>query len=109
MMNYQTLSEALLQLRERGIRNSFQLKNERLECVETGKSYPSGDIRITEYYRFEGESNPSDMSVLFVIECADGEKGTVISSYGTYADVSLLEFMDELKIEDRTKVAGPGK
>jgi hypothetical protein len=52
---------------------------------------------IVEYFRFEGESNPSDMSILFSVECDDGNRGTIVSSYGIYADTNLEEFMSKVK------------
>ena len=39
-----------------------------------------------DFYRFEGESNPDDMSILYAIEANDGISGTISSAYGTYAD-----------------------
>jgi hypothetical protein len=55
---------------------------------------------IVEYFRFEGASNPSDMSILFSVECEDGNRGTIISAYGIYADTKLVEFMSKVKIKN---------
>lgn len=101
-----TLIDVLDQLKEKGFVSSFKLEDETLQCLESGKSYDADALRIVEYHRFEGKSNPSDMSVVFAIQCADGEKGTIISSFGTYADMPLITFMDSVKILDRTEVTG---
>ncbi|MBK8966995.1 MAG: hypothetical protein R3D58_05140 [Saprospiraceae bacterium] len=101
-----TLIDVLDQLKEKGFESSFKLEGKALQCLESGKSYSSHALRIVEYHRFEGKSNPSDMSVVFAIQCDDGEKGTIISSYGTYADMPLITFMDGVKILDRTEVTG---
>lgn len=98
--------DVLDQLTQKGFTRSFKLKNKVLQCLESGKSYEPDALRIVEYHRFEGKSNPSDMSVVFAIQCGDGEKGTIISSYGTYADMPLITFMDRVKILDRTEVSG---
>lgn len=104
--SYRTLLEALHQLSRKGFTGSFKLENNLLKCLESGKTYRPEDLRILEYHRFEGESNPADMSVVFAIACAGGEKGTVVSSYGAYADMPLLTFLNEVKIYDRTEVTG---
>lgn len=105
-MNYQgyhTLSMATNALRERGFRNSFTLEKDHLVCLETGQRYQAKDLQIVEHYRFEGVSNPADMSILFALECDDGTKGTVISAYGTYATNGVLEFMEQVPRKDRAE------
>ncbi len=104
--NYRTLTEALTQLRRKGFTEGFKLEDKKLKCLESGKSYTPDDLRIVEYHRFEGESNPSDMSVVFAVKCKDGAQGTIISSYGTYANMPLITFMDKVKIHDRASAAG---
>lgn len=103
---YRTLSEALQQLIEKGFTVDFKLENDQLLNLKNGKKYRPENLLIVEYHRFEGESNPSDMSILFGIKAIDGVKGSIVSSFGTYADTSLIEFMDKIKILDRKKVMG---
>jgi hypothetical protein len=103
---YRTLVEALDQLSRKGFTHSFKLIEGKLANLETGKSYRPEDLRIVEYHRFEGDSNPADMSVVFAVKCCDGRKGTIVSSYGTYADMPLITFLDKVKILDRTEVSG---
>ena len=106
LVTYRTMSDAINQLRKRGFASSFKLLDGALICLETKEKYLPGDLEITEYHRFEGDSNPADMSILFALKCNDGNKGTVVSSYGTYATDGLLSFMDKVKVADKTKVAG---
>lgn len=104
--NLRTVSGVLNLLVEKGFTSGFKMEHQMLKCLETGKSYRPEDLRIVEYHRFEGKSNPADMSVVFAVQGIDGEKGTVISSYGTYADKELINFMDRIEINERTAVTG---
>ena len=98
-IKYDTLIGTLQALKNRGYTSSFKLKKNKMFCLETGKSYSPKNMNIKEYYRFEGNSNPSDMSILFAIDCDDGNKGTIISPYGIYADKDLVEFMSYVQIK----------
>ncbi len=97
---YSTLVEAFQELKKRGYRSSFKLQEKGMKCLTTEKIYQPENMKIVEYQRFEGATNPSDMSILFAVECDDGVKGTVISSYGTYADMKMVKFMDKVKIKE---------
>ena len=101
-----TLSGVLNKLLDKGFTHGFKLKKNKLKCLESGKLYSPDELRIIEYHRFEGESNPADMSVVFAVECSDGDKGVIVSAYGTYADKELIAFMDKVKIQERTEVSG---
>ena len=104
---YTTVAHAVEALKQRGFTAEFKLNAEthRMRSLESGKSYAPKDMKIVEYHRFEGMSNPSDMSIVFAVEVADGSKGVIISSYGMYADMKLIEFIDKVKIKERTASA----
>ncbi len=91
---YGTLSQATKALREKGFTDSFEWTEKGLKDLENEKVYQAGDLKIVGLHRFEGMSNPSDMSVLYAITCEDGRKGTVISAYGTYGNEDLLQFLE---------------
>lgn len=96
---YSTLVEAIEELRERGYKSDFKLREDGMESLESGKKYKPDDMKIVEYYRFEGMTNPSDMSALFAVDCHEGEeKGLIVTSYGIYADINLISFLDKVKI-----------
>ena len=100
---YTTVVHAVEALKKRGFTGEFILdaENHRMRNLKSGKNYRPEDMKIVEYHRFEGASNPSDMSIVFAIESDDGNKGIVVSSYGMYADMKLVEFMDKVKIKER--------
>lgn len=102
---YPTMVIALKDLQDRGYDCDFQMSGSAIKCTNTGKLYQPQDMTIVEYHRFEGISNPDDMSIVFVVECKDGAKGTVVSAYGMYADIKLLDFMDKVKIKENDNTA----
>lgn len=103
---YITLSQATTALLQQGFKSSFKLIGDQLMCIENKKMYDSSDMEIVEQHRFEGISNPADMSIVFAVTCKDGTKGSIISSYGTYSDDKLIKFMKRVKVKNRSNVAG---
>lgn len=102
---YTSVAHATQGLRRRGFKDEFKLLDERtMENLQNGARYKPEQMSIVEYHRFEGMSNPSDMSIVFAVESNDGRKGVIISSYGTYANIKLVEFMDKVKIKESASV-----
>ena len=94
-----TLVETLEALKERGFTYDFNLTAHALEVhKEDGisMSLSPEDFNIVEVFRFEGMTNPSDMSILYAIESTNGLKGTLLSSYGVYADAMSNEMIKKL-------------
>ena len=87
MPDYDTVSVAINSLKERGYTTDFNLAFDKLICRETKVCLNPAEFEITEVYRFEGESNPSDEAVVYAVESKDGKiKGTITSAFGMYAD-----------------------
>lgn len=97
--NYRSLSQALKKLKRLGYSGDFKFKNDCLIHAGTERAYHSDELLIVEHHRFEGMTNPSDMSILFVLEAEDGTQGTIVSGYGIYANMKLIEFLDKVKIK----------
>lgn len=47
------------------------------------------ELSIEEHHRFEGISDPDDMSVLYAVEASDGTRGTIVDVFGVYANPEL--------------------
>ena len=72
--------------------------NDRGLCTEDSDTYyHPGQIKVSNYFRFEGQSDPGDNSILYVMETDDGIKGTLIDAYGAYADPKVNKFMQEVE------------
>ena len=61
-------------------------------------------MKIVNFYRFEGNSNPDDMSVMYAIETSDGLKGTLTDAYGLYSDDDTGEFLKEVESHKKTTI-----
>ncbi|MDB4768706.1 phosphoribosylpyrophosphate synthetase [Saprospiraceae bacterium] len=97
MKDYNNLVDALQDLSARGFTNDFNLKPNCLECKKLELELHPEDFKITEMYRFEGDSSPDDNSVLYAIESKDGIKGVLVDAYGTYAEAMSPEMAMKLK------------
>jgi hypothetical protein len=97
-----TLSQVLEKLRLKRLDNEFRLEAGSFEAGN-GKHYQPEDLTIIKTYRFEGESDPSDSSILYLIEANDGLTGYSIDAYGVYSnhDQDYDEFIRKIKIMDR--------
>lgn len=90
-------------LTQDGYTRDFTVKDGRLHTIDdqSDKSYAPEETTIVDFYRFEGESNPDDMAILYAIETTDGTKGTISSAFGTYANEDVDQFI--LKVESLGK------
>jgi hypothetical protein len=96
---YDNLVEATQELSKRGFDSEFKFDDNRLLSIQNNHAYQAKDLLIVEYHRFEGMTNPADSSVIFAIETNTEEKGTVIMSYSTDADMELVSFIDKIKVK----------
>jgi hypothetical protein len=96
-MMMQTLSEATNKAVERGFKESFKIVGKGLTTEAEEKFYSPEDVRIDNFYRFEGYSDPMDNAILYLIETNDGMKGTLIDAYGAYADAKLSKYIKEVE------------
>ena len=99
MHAYDTLLDALNGLKKRGYTIDFNLAFDHVKCVDTGVCLSPSEFEITEYYRFEGISNPADSSVVYAIAAKDGSpKGALVTGYGMYSERLNEEMLQKLKI-----------
>ena len=69
-----------------------------------GKFYTPEDVKIIKTFRFEGDSNPDDSSIIYIIEASDGLIGYSMDAYGAYSnheDDRYDEFIKQVTKEDR--------
>lgn len=75
-----TLYEVLNTLKQRNIDAEFLWKSDALYAND--KAYDPKALQILKTYRFEGETDPDDAAILYVIKTSDGLIGYSIDAYG---------------------------
>lgn len=96
-----TLTSCVNKVVKDGYVDSFKVTQQGLYSTAKDKSYQPEQVRVINFYRFEGQSDPGDNAIMYVIETDDGQKGTLIDAYGAYSDNSVNTFMD--KVEEINK------
>jgi hypothetical protein len=98
MYSYETVTEALNDLKTRGFAADFNIQSNAIECRELNLQLNPADFEIVEFYRFEGDSNPGDEEVVYAIESKEGLKGVLVDAFGTYSDGLSSEILEKLRI-----------
>ncbi len=95
---YDTLSQGIEALKERGYTLDFNLTSRCLECRDINAEFQPSEFEIDEFHRFEGMSNPDDTSILYAISTTSGKKGTLVDAYGAYSDPLNAEMVQKMRI-----------
>lgn len=92
-----TLASCINMLYKQGYTVQFKARDAGIQSLETEIIFLPEDVKINNFYRFEGESDPSDSSILYAIETKSGEKGTLTDGYGMYYNAKISEFIKEVE------------
>ncbi|MDR2237453.1 MAG: hypothetical protein LBE92_15130 [Chryseobacterium sp.] len=99
-----TLSQVMQKLAERGIHREFRMnENCEMKFENSETIYQPTDLIILKTYRFEGDSNPDDNAVLYVLRDNAGNRGMIIDSYGAdsnYPGEKFDEFLRDIPIQE---------
>lgn len=103
--NMTTLVQVMEKMRLKKIDNEFKLEGNAF-TIGRGKKYAPDQLKIIRTFRFEGDSNPDDSSILYIIEANDGAIGYSLDTYGTYSshdddDGDYDNFIRQIPVEDR--------
>ncbi|WP_353549915.1 phosphoribosylpyrophosphate synthetase [Sediminibacterium sp. KACHI17] len=101
MIYYDSLSTAINDLAAKGYTTDFNLAFDQIKCASTGICLLPSQFTIVAHHRFEGDTDPSNSSILYVIESLDQTlKGTLINAYGAYSDALSDEMIRKLSIRE---------
>ncbi len=99
MINYDTVTEAAKDLKQRGFIIDFNIAADKIVCAQSNIALHPDEFEIVEVYRFEGDSNPSDEDVVYAVESKDGKlKGIITSAFGLYADPASNKIIQKLSM-----------
>ena len=88
MYAYDTLVEALTELKKRGYTYDFNVKSNSIYCKVLDESFDAGNFEVKEYHHFEGDSDPGDLSEVYAIGTASGIKGVLTDGICISSDLS---------------------
>lgn len=101
MFTYDTVTEAVNDLVKRGYNSSFALQHDCIYCHDKQLRLSPSHFQIDEYYRFEGNTDPDDETIVYAISSTDGAvKGTLVNAYGVYAETASDELISKLDIKN---------
>ena len=95
------------------VMEKLRLKKQDKEFIMTkkgfgteAKTYRPDELVIIKTYRFEGDSDPSDNSILYLIEANDGSIGYTLDAYGVYSNHGndgYDDFIRKIPVLERTE------
>jgi hypothetical protein len=76
----------------------FCIKDGALYCNSTDRKYIPGELNIDKSERYEGDSDPSDSTIVYALAASDGSKGILIDSYGVYSEPKLSKLITDIPV-----------
>jgi hypothetical protein len=70
-----------------------------LRLAGTDRRFRPEDLRIRNHFRFEGTSDPGDMSIVYALEARDGTRGILVDAFGTYADPAVGAILNRMTVD----------
>src|SRR5205814_1753263 len=95
-----SLVEVLDYLKEKSWDNEFKMEGHSFNLEKNQKHYNPQELEIIKTYRFEGESDPSDSSILYLIKDKTSDiVGYVIEIFGAATDSpEIEEFIKQIPV-----------
>lgn len=98
MYNYDTVTETVNDLSKRGYTYNFNLGDDCIECKTHNVSLKPDEFQIDEIYRFEGDTDPADETIVYAISSIKRKlKGVLVNAFGVYSDSASNELVAKLK------------
>ena len=97
-----TVSSILNNLKVKGQDNEFVISPDGSIHLN-GKFYKQDEIAIIKTYRFEGDSDPGDEAIIYLIEANDGTIGYSLDAYGVYTNHANDAYGDSIHLMSNAK------
>ena len=80
-----SMIDSIIQMNKKGFDKEFSVNLKNELTYANGLLYKPSQVKIVEFFRFEGDSDPSDESILYALETDNGVKGVLSHIYGREA------------------------
>ena len=91
---------AIEHLAGEGFTGHFAVEGQSLRDLDSGEAFRPDEVVIRRFVRFEGVSDPDDMSIVYAIESRDGTRGTLVDAFGDYSNPAVGDFIDSIPRPD---------
>ena len=92
-----TLRECIDKAAAHAYREQFSVDEEGLRNFDGSRHYLAHEVKLIDFYRFEGNSDPEDNSILYLLQTNDGTKGILVDAYGAYSDQKIGAFIVQVE------------
>jgi hypothetical protein len=97
-----SMEQAIQELKKRGFTANVEFLDQAFRDVNSRKTFKAEELPIVEHYRFEGVSDPDDMSIVYALESNDGTRGTIADAFGVCANPQLAGFLTSVTIHEES-------
>ena len=94
-----TLSDRMRQLHAAGWTVQLSVSDGGLRCDGCSCWTAPEDVSVDEVYRFEGDSDPGDESILFAISMPCGHRGLLPAAYGNDQMPEVGDVVGRLRLQ----------
>jgi hypothetical protein len=99
---YRPMTKAVKGLQERGFTANIELIDGLFHDASSGRTFKADELTIVEHHRFEGPSDPDDLSLCYALHALDGTRGILVDAYGTYANPAVSELLTTVRTHEDT-------
>ncbi|MFN8391150.1 MAG: hypothetical protein U0136_12740 [Bdellovibrionota bacterium] len=64
----------------------------------TSLTYSPEDLTVVGTFRFEGISDPEDMSIIYAVEGPNNLRGAIVDAFGTYSSPEVSAVVERIEI-----------
>lgn len=82
----------------KGYTSNYKMQDGQFLDIEKDLYLNASEIIIDDEYRYEGMTNPDDLSILYILRVPNKSKGTILLPYGAAGDGELGWFMKEVSL-----------